>query len=84
MNMGPFKVHHSNLLWSAATKTFAGDASELGVPVGHVPKVVKVLGKKDSVLYVLYERMVGNEGWVYLADTNLPGASGTKLVVWND
>ena len=84
MHQGVFRVHHSNLLWSADTKTFTGDASELRLAPGMVPKVIDVKGRFASVFYRLYEVLAGNEGWVYLADTNLPGATGTKLVVWND
>lgn len=84
VHQGPFRVHHSLLLWSAATKTFTVDASELHLAPGMVPKVVDVKGRFTSVFYHLYEVLDGNEGWVYRADTTLPGATDTKLVVWND
>lgn len=76
------QIDYSKLLYR--DKIFTGDASSLGLAPGQVPRNVQIKGKKDYVMYRLYEHLSDNEGWIYHADTNLPEAVGTRLMIFND
>lgn len=72
-------------LYNKESRVFTADASEIGLPVGSVPFFISVVGVKDTVMYRLYETMNENEGWIYHPDmSTVPGASGTRLVIFND
>ena len=75
----------NQFIYNSTLKVFSGEASDLGIEVGKTPTCISITGRKDTVVYKMYEVLTDNEGWIYWPDgTTVPGANGTKVVIFND